>query len=62
MANRKLAQITRIFGDLVPNRAELSCRLDVQILVARLHVRRQLSPRVGNYLNSRLVHVQGRKF
>jgi hypothetical protein len=53
-----ITTVTRIFGDLVLNRAELCCRLNVQILVARLHVRRQLSPRVGNYFNSRLVHVR----
>jgi hypothetical protein len=53
-----ITTVTRLFGNLVLNRVELCCRLNVQILVARIHVRRQLSPRVGNYLNSRLVHVR----
>jgi hypothetical protein len=52
-----ITTVTRIFGDLVLNRAELCSRMNVQILIARIHVRGQLSSRVGDYLNSRLVHV-----
>jgi hypothetical protein len=53
-----ITTVARIFGDLVLSRAELCSRMTVQILFARLHVRRQLSCRVGNYLNGRLVHVR----
>jgi hypothetical protein len=56
-ANCSITTVVRIFGDLVLNRAELCSRMNVQILIARLHVRGQLSSRVSNYLNSRLVHV-----
>jgi hypothetical protein len=36
---RSITTVTRIFGDLVLNRAELRSRINVKILIARLHVR-----------------------
>jgi hypothetical protein len=58
LSSCSITTVTRIFGNFVLNRVELCCRLNVKVLVTRLHVRRQLSPRVRNYLNSRLVHVR----
>jgi hypothetical protein len=53
-----ITTVMPIFGDLVLNRAELCSLMNLRVLISRLHVRGQLSSRVGNYLNSRLVRVR----